>query len=251
MPRQPRATGCVVFSVDVPDQQTHVDQVNDLFELFDTHRIPATWAVERLQARRVSSHVRESSVDHEVAVLGDASWLPDENNRRTFYRALDERMRDFRDERTRITTLVLNDVDLVDHLDLLVKHRISMVRCRARKGAAAGPCLQPKSLRFGVWQAPPVISLLSRGSAGWWSEMKLRRAIHRCSRQGAIVHLMARVDELLGSRARLRMLEGILALVAEHCQRESLSCLTLQQLARRIQVRPTRVTSQSLLTRAA
>jgi len=186
-------------------------------------------------------------MSHEIAVLGDAAWLPGKNNRRTFYRALVERMRGFRDERAYVTTLALDRVDLFDHLDLLVKHRISMVRCEAATVGSEIQCLKPRSLRFGVWQAPPARRLSSHRGNGWWTEMKLRSAIRRCSRRGEILHLLLQADELLNRR----LIEVILRCVADRGQRDSLGCLTLQQLSRQIQMQPPRVTSRSLLSRAA
>ena len=251
MSQQRLDTGCVVFSVDVPDQAVKEGQVRELFELFDSHRLPATWAVGLEKARLVSSCVRESEVSHEVAVLGDAAWLPRENNRRTFYRALVERMRGFRDERANITTLVLDEVDLFDHLDLLVKYRISMVRCESATATSEAQCLQPRSLRFGVWQAPPATRLPGRRNAGWWTEMKLRRAIRRCLRRGGILHLQVRADDLLNQRRHWQLLKAVVRNVAGRGRSDSLGCLTLQQLSRQIQLRPPQVRSHSLLNRAA
>jgi hypothetical protein len=239
--------GCVVFSVDVPDQGVEESRVRELFELFNSQHLPATWATGLKHARLVSSFARESGVSHEVAVLGDATWLPGKNSRRTFYRALVERMRGFRDERAHVTTLALDKVDLFDHLDLLVKHRISMVRCDSTTGGPEIQCRKPRSLRFGVWQAPPARRLTGRSNIGWWTTMNIRRLIHRCSRRGGIVHLLLQADELLNRG----MLETILRCVANRHKNDSLGCLTLQQLSRQVQMQPPRITSQSLLNRAA
>lgn len=251
MSRQRQEAGCVVFSVDVPDQGVSGSQVRELFQLFDSRGLPATWAAGRIHARQVSCCARDSGGSHEVAVLGNADWLPAENNRRTFYRTLVERMRGFRDERVPVTTLAMDDVDLFDHLDLLVKHRISMLRCRSTTAVTVARNLQPRSLRFGVWQAPTALRLSAHGSTGWWAERKLLRAIRQCSRQGGIVHLLARADELLDHRRYSSLLERLLQNVADRVQQDSLQCLTLQQLSRHVQQRPARLTSQSLLGRAA
>ncbi len=146
-----------------------------------------------------------------------------------------------------MSRLALDKVDLFDHLDLLVKHRISMVRCDSTTGGAETQCLKPRSLRFGVWQAPPARRLTGRLNIGWWTTMNIRRVIHRCSRRGGIVHLLLQADELLNRG----MLETILRCVANRRQNDSLGCLTLQQLSRQVQMQPPRVTSQSLLNRAA
>jgi hypothetical protein len=239
--------GCVVFSVDVPDQGVEGSQVRELFELFNSQQLPATWATGLKHARLVSSFARESGVSHEVAVLGDAAWLPGENSRRTFYRALVERMRGLRDERAHVTTLALDRVDLFDHLDLLVKHRISMVRCDSTTVGSDTQGLKLRSLRFGIWQAPPATRLTGQLNLGWWTAIKIRRAIRRCSRRGGILHLLLQADELFNRG----MLEAILRCVANRRQNDSLGCLTLQQLSRQVQMQPPRITSQSLLKRAA
>ena len=121
-------------------------------------------------------------------------------------------------------------------------------RCLA---ATAARCLQPRSLRFGVWQAPAALRLSARQRAGWWTDMKLRRAIRQCSRKGGVVHLLAQADELLEHQGHWRLLDGLLRNVAERTRNDSLQCITLQQLSRQIQRRPLRTTSQSLLHRAA
>jgi hypothetical protein len=107
--------------------------------------------------------------------------------------------------------------------------------------------MKPRSLRFGVWQAPPARRLTGRLNIGWWTVMKLRRAIRRVSRRGGILHLLLQADELLNRG----MLEAILNCVANRRQNDSLGCLTLQQLSCQIQMQPPRITSRSLLNRAA
>ena len=251
MSQQRQESGSVIFSVDIPDQGVTKAQVRELFQLFDSRGLPATWAAGRMHARQVSYCVRESQSGHEVAILGNADWLPVDNNRRTFYRTLVERMQQFRDERVPVTTLAMDNVELVEHLDLLVKHRISMFRCTSTTAATAARCLQPRSLRFGVWQAPAALRLSARHRAGWWTDMKLRRAIRQCSRKGGVVHLLAQADELLEHQGHWRLLDGLLRNVADRTRNDSLQCITLQQLSRQIQRRPLRTTSQSLLHRAA
>ena len=112
---------------------------------------------------------------------------------------------------------------------------------------------QPAAKVAAIWclAGTTALRLSACGSTGWWTEMKLRRAIRLGSRQGGIVHLLARADELLDHRRYSSLLERLLQNVADRAQKDSLKCLTLQQLSRHIQQRPARVMSQSLLGRAA
>ena len=235
MSDQLRSPGCVVFSLDVSDGQAARAAAPGLFELFRRHGIAVTWGAGVYQFRCIARLIREHQADNELAILGDSSWVTPLGHRRKFYRQMDERVRAARDEHTRVTTLVLSDVDLCDHLDLLVKHKISMVRSAPRPGPLVAGQLEPKSSRFGVWQAPPAIRFEERAKPGWWADIKLRRTLKRCVQNSGILHLAATVDELVASPAGLEQLEHICQLVARLRQAGKIACLTLQQLAGQIQ----------------
>lgn len=235
MSENQQSPACLIFSLEVVNSQTASQAAARLFELFGQYNLPVTWAADLYQFRNITRLMRQQSLPHELAILGDSSWVSPSGNRLMFCRQLSDRMRGARDERSPVTSLVLSDVDLCDHFDLLVKHRISMVRPAPHTGPLVPGQLQPKSTRFGVWQAPTATQLAASAPPGWWSDIKLRRALKRCGHGGGIMHLAVNAEQMGTETGDFGQLERICKLASQQKEQGNLTCLTLQQLAQQAQ----------------
>ena len=78
------STAEVVFSIDLEleierqswDRQDRLAEIgSELLRLLDRHQIPATWGVADPSLSAATESILASSTPHEVAVLGDRSFL--------------------------------------------------------------------------------------------------------------------------------------------------------------------------------
>jgi hypothetical protein len=156
-----RESGIVVFSaelelaIDRPslDRQQRLDHLTgELLELFQQHRLPATWAVADPARSAATPSLLAGDIEHEIAVLGERSWIGRGAGRARVERELSRRFGGARKAGMQVSTLVLRNVPQPVDLDLLLAHDIAAVSYPASPGAAVGP--SAGTLRFGVWHAP-------------------------------------------------------------------------------------------------
>lgn len=224
---------------------------NRLASLFQTHRLPATWAVGDPAHSAATSTVLLSDLPHEMAVLGDPTWLGPTAGRTRFARELARRVTQARKANLRLTTLVPRMASIEQDIDLVVKHDLHAV---AGVGQPMGRRFQlppTRALHYGVWEVPvsgklPVASswLISGGRA-------LLQQIRRAARDAAMFQLVidAPTIEEFDPKAE-KMIAWLMGRVAQLRDRGMLRVETLGAAAARLSDVPARSPQQSILRRA-
>lgn len=229
-----------------------------LVRVLSRYRTPATWAVADPAISAATDQLLADELGHEIAVLGDRTWVGKEAGRMRFGRELARRVGHARAAGIPLTTLALRGIELVDHLDLVVKQEISVVCSDYRDlstGWFARPIVQaPAALRFGLWEVPPTMQLpADRGFSLWYSDRRRsRKAIDRAIQERGIHHL--RIDALSfaerGDSAE-RTLDQILRYATTRAAAGALEIVPLRVVAQRLAGERTSTPARSILTPAA
>lgn len=248
--------GVLVVSVDLQPEQfaeTEHPKLNsvcgDLCRLFLDYQLQATWAFAKPAQSSTASQLYEQG--HEVAILGESSWLGASPNRAHLVRGLAVRLDAARAAGLPASSLALQGVHIQRHFDLLVKFGLTALRnCNTprakwkvfRRRAVDAPL----ALRYGLWSFPPTLEVPGETTAA-----RAKQTVDRAIRQGGVCQLVVDAVGLADDRPGLGRLETILR-HAERCRRmqrldiKSLHALTRELAAERCPVRP----SQSLLRAA-
>ena len=159
-----------------------------LISTMDAERIPVTWAVSDPAHSAATPLILKSTVDHELAILGDANWVGPTAGRTRFARELVRRATQARAAGLNVTTLVPSVSSVESHIDLVVKQQFTAVA--GLNSAAARLLLEAKALHYGVWELPLSASLPLK--ATWFSSGKrtLWRRIHRAASDASTFHLL-------------------------------------------------------------
>lgn len=237
------AQGILVVSIDLepPAIRRSVRPANGLdattrrlIELFRCYELPATWAVADPVHSAATERLVTLGVRHEIAVMGDSTWVGRQAGRGRFAQELARRVLKARAAGLAISTLVPSGVLLDDHLDLLVKHEISAVRGLVDQAGRSSAAAQPSLLHYGLWELPG--SLLLPGESRWWPGkgrgLRARRGIDRAASQAKVFHLVVSVPGLEESgRTALSTLERVIRHAARRRDADQLQNLTLAELA--------------------
>ena len=222
----------VIFSLDIAGQNPAHRLT--LQKIFQRYQIPATWALGDLHGElstRLAADA-ESAVGAEIALLGDRSWISRESGRTRFARQLTRHLDTAAELDITVSTLALRDTRLDDHLDLLVKHKINVVRGPAAVGDDSQSQLRPLSLRYGIWRAPAAIMI---PAIGGWLPFRLapaRRAVRRAMSGASMAHFCIDVERISQDAARqLSSIERTLKYVAQRRDQGLIQVLTLRQMA--------------------
>jgi hypothetical protein len=223
-----------------------------LIEGFDTHRLPATWAVNDPAHSAATSLLIRSAIPHELAILGDPTWLGPTAGRTRFARELARRVTQARAAGINLCSLVPRVDSVEQHIDLVVKQQIAAI-------AAAGPDIHgilprstPRAMHYGVWEIP-VTDRLPRRSLwifeGGWS---VRRKISRAARDAATFHLSIDAPALSeqGRRAE-KSVSWLAGRIAKLRDRGLIKIETLGRAAARLSALPAATPQRSILHRAA
>jgi len=241
----------VSISIDLPADVSgalHAPAVSighQLVELFQHCAFPATWALPDPANSPLAERLAGDPLAHEIALLGEADWIGAGAGRTQFSQQLTRRMESAAAAGFRIHALALHGTDLTDDLDLLVKHRIALVRSDTviRRGSAAA--LRPQSVRYGVWRAP-VAGILG-GNSSWWPASPMwaaRRAVRRAIADAGFVHFVIDAAHMAGrTPAQLSGIRKLLRAIRQHELRGVLNVAPLTQASARW-IRP-RVATQS------
>ncbi len=242
--------GTLVISVDLPCRdESPAGRVGDeLLRMMRARHVPATWAVSRADA--LTDQLVRESAGHDVALLGDASWVGAAAGRTRFARELAARTTALRRRGGELAAIVLRDVSLTEHLDLLVKHRISLIRAGTSDRPQMTP-LQPQSLRFGVWLAP-VWAVIPRTDRWSWlgAAPLVRQAARRAAQSGGVAHLVVDAERLAARPAAVRELDGVISDLARQRDRGLLKIRTMSELSQRLTRRRATSPARSVLRAA-
>jgi hypothetical protein len=117
--------------------------------------INATWGVEFPAEDSWALALSQRHTGHEIALLGDSTWVGPAAPRAQFAAELARRVTAARAVSVDISSLLLADTDLRRDLDIAVKHGLTAVRpCIGRDSGTAAT-----SLRYGLWRIPAALSL--------------------------------------------------------------------------------------------
>lgn len=215
------AAGRITFSIDLepsldlPEELTaEFDAVSRrLLSLFDRHKLAATWAVADPGRSIARDDIRRSPQGHEIAVLGERSWLSDQVGRNLQARELNRRLQGARNAGLSVSTLVLRDVELADHTwmrDLGVR----TVRTTPVDDLAEG-------VASGVWRLP--------ARAGWLERWFLRRRVARQLSRVELLHIALEASHYAeaGAGTGLLFLDEVLELVTAAARKGKLRVITL------------------------
>lgn len=255
--------GTLVVTVDLEpvlrraslEPMRRLDETTDwLIKTFGRLGIPATWAVADPAHSAATGRLLAAGVGHELAVLGDASWMGREAGRGRFAKELARRVLGSRAAGISVTSLVPRDVEIGDHVDLLVKYGVTAVRGgfestgRGRRG-------QPRSLHFGLWEVPSSMQLPGRSAWSFGvtalSGVVARRGIRRSGHRRRVFHLVVNAWRLATSSGRERqVLERTLCVARQARDQHTLRLDTLADVAARLSCVPRVAPARSILRSA-
>ena len=253
--------GVINFSVELDWASRQPARIKDgqlgmlasqLVELLDHYRAPATWALSEPATSPVCERILCSRGGHEIALLGDASWIGPDVARATTAYELNRRVRAARDAQLYVSSLVLRDTVLSNELDLILQCDLTAVSgAIAEKSRHSSPI---SACRIGVWYSAPQAILPHRiprlpfiGAVH-----KARQAVRRTARSAATTNLAINAGQLLQlKRPGMRALESVLRRVDRWRRRRMLEVETLAETSLR-HVRAFRSSpSRSILRSAA
>jgi hypothetical protein len=193
-----------------------------LLERLNEAGVPATWGFADLRSSSLAAEVA-GTARHELALLADPTWAGPSIGRGGFAAGLASALTLARGAGCSPTTLILGEGPIPEHLDLLVKQGITALRGATSTATVARPGLwssitrllsggnsssenpaRPRSLRWGVWEMAPSISLSGNNLR------VLQRAVDRAIGSDEIIHLAIALPQLAGSTAGLGLLERLL-----------------------------------------
>jgi hypothetical protein len=124
-----------------------------LIALADSERLPLTWAVSDPAHSAATSLVLRSAVEHEMAILGDATWVGATAGRTRFAHELVRRLTQARATGLEVTSLVPHVASIENHIDLVVKQHITAV-AGFESHESTRRSSSPRAMHYGVWEVP-------------------------------------------------------------------------------------------------
>ncbi len=222
-------------------------------QILENHRLPATWAVAEPATSPAVTRLRSSLLRHEIALLGEATWVGGQVARSCFAQELARRVGHAQAADLAITSLVPRDVLVDDHLDLVIRHGITAVRGLVDvEGRSRRPAV-PHPLHYGLWEIPGSERL--PGRSGWLSRplssWRLMRRMDAASRRCGFFHAIVDVPRLAeAGRSALRSFERAIRNVARLAQRSRVRPATLCDAAAELSATPASSPQHSILRRA-
>lgn len=246
---RPAKTGVLSLSIELGTGAAV--ETRRLLDVLAHHNFPATWAIGDPATCAETHFIRDAAVEHEIAILGDATWIGPRVRRATFCRELVRRVLQAREQGIAIATLALRGTRLDAHHDLLLKHEIAVLRTCSD---AAEVIAQPQPVRYGLWEVAPSISLPTRsrwkfGFGGWTA---VRRTLQRAIDGRQTVHValdLAGVDEQ--DVESLKLTERMIRFADEHRRLGLLSIEPLRDTSARLAPKRTTTPARSILRIAA
>lgn len=188
--------------------------LEQLLELLNSLGFGATWVFAHPGRSDWARRLTREGSGHEVALAGDASWIGAVAGRTRFARELKLRIEEAQAAGMTIDTLALRSAELTEHLDLLVKQRIRLIRRTLDPALRPTLYFEPQSTRFGVWRVPSPV--LFPGNAPWWfggDDFRLRHWAQRAIHARAVMHVA--VDGSSLDAANLRSMRRFLTHVRD------------------------------------
>lgn len=226
--------------------QELADVARQLIATMDAGRLAATWAVSDPVHSAATSLLLKSAVTHELAILGDTTWVGPTAGRTRFARELARRISKSRAAGLQVTTLVPSVASIDDNIDLVVKQGITAV-VRMQHTVTA-TLAEPRALHYGVWDLP--ISACLPLEIDWFGSNKraVWRSIRRAASDAGTFHLLIDAAAIAASgrreRATVKWLVDRLATLRD---RGLIRVETLRRTANRLSSVPTASPQRSIL----
>jgi hypothetical protein len=224
----------------------------DLFEMLNRHRLPATWAVGDPAHSAVAGLVAASEARHGLALLGDHYWIGETAGRTRFARELARRVSQARTAGIEAVTLMPRVAPIAEHIDLVVKQGIRAVVETTGDSSKRQLTTGPRALHYGVWEFSATERLPLRSTwlpGGGW---KLFRKIRRAASEAATIHVVidaSAVEEI--GRSAINTIERLMQRVAKLRDRGLVQVETLGAAAARLSDLPVATPQRSILRRSA
>lgn len=235
--------------VSLIDHRSRVESLQQLLQAFDQAQVPATWGFSDPARSHFIPALVNGTSRHEVALLGDMSWISPEAGRRSLCQQLVQRISKAQEAGVELSTLALYDGQLSADYDLLAKQQISMVRYSRTKSQSRKQASRRRSLRYGLWEAPAAVSLSPTSLLGG---RLIARLMRRMARQGGVGHLLLDLtgEKDLTTRG-LKLVNRTLHAISKYQRSAQLQICTLSDLALQWQPSQQGATARSLLRVAA
>jgi hypothetical protein len=192
--------------------------------------LPATWAVADPAISAATDRILADSRLHEIAVLGDGSWVGATAGRSRFGNELQRRVTHGRAAGLDIRSLVLRDTDLDDHSDLVVKLGIQTIavphksRNRIFRSDRSLPAVQ--QVRFGLWKIPVINALPTTRLSLFRRRLNIRNQIARAASVQSSLEIGISALNLAVQRGAFAWLEAIFRDISQRRDQKTLEVAT-------------------------
>lgn len=241
MPNNHHDSPLVTISIDVraSQEQNRLQRLENetlgrLLLALQQNNLTATWAIASPDISVASKSICDVDAAHEIAILADSTWAGPNVGRTHFARELLRRVDEARDGGRAISTLAMYRGRIDEHLDLLVKHRINLIREVSLPTKNRPRKMRAKSLRYGLWQATPVLQIPS--TQRWWQQRTrglLRRIVREAAEEKAPVHITFDIAKISsGGPAAWRNVLQSLQQIAQLHARGNIAVGTLREVCR-------------------
>lgn len=230
--------GLLLVSIDCqPDRSARGDTqlaqaARSLADLFGRYRISATWALADPASSPLANQILRLPASQRIALLAEPHWAGEQAGRTRFARELTRRVEAAAASTIPLGTMALRGFELREHLDLLVRHRLAVIRTSgARKSHARSP-LETYCERFGIWQSEATVRFPD--ARRWLGIFPCgpKQAVASGMARRTWTHLLLDVPVLArSSRTVWGQLERCLAFAERQMDAGRLTCVTLERLA--------------------
>jgi hypothetical protein len=247
----------ITVALDPPSASRNLHQHRNLAGITERivrqlsgHSMPATWGVSDPLHAAATAAIQQAAADtgvaHEIAVLGDRSWIGEATGRPRFAKELVRRFEQARANGIAASTLLYRGSGPDEHLDLIVKHGVTAT-CAIDPLPDRWPdSVLPRALRYGVWEIRASGCLQSGG--GWFANRSLLRRIRRAAADAGIFHLLIDAPTWTDdAKAADQNLARLLRQVAHLRDRGLLEIETLAATTGRLSDVPTTTPQRSIL----
>lgn len=236
-----------------PSREQRLDALRpQLLAILNRYEIPATWAVADPRMSVATESILAAAPGHEIAVLGDRSWIGPGAGKTRLARELLRRFDAARHAGIPVHTLATRNVASVADTDLLVAHEVRAIRNPPVAAASDARRLASAPLRYGIWQAPAALAI--PGPGAWWAPASwpLTREINLTIARRSTLHLAIDAGQLVdrGSNS-LGILEAVFKYVAARRDSGKLAIRTIGQLAEQALAARGSIPTRSILRPAA
>jgi hypothetical protein len=160
-----------------------------LIGLADSLRLPMTWAVSDPAHSAATSLLVQSAVNHELAILGDATWVGATAGRTRFARELVRRLTQARSTGIEVSSLVPHAASVEKHIDLVVKQHVTAV-AGFEIPETSRQLPAPRALHFGLWELPITECLPKKTKSFFNGKRSTYSHIRRTAREAGTFHLV-------------------------------------------------------------